>query len=58
MKHKVALLQENVPWGGIYNLRTIIESYTKWEEHNLYFIDYERAFDRVKQEQLLNVWKS
>ena len=36
---------------GIYNLRTIIEIYIKCGK-NIYlcFIDYEKAFDRVKRE--------
>ena len=45
---------------GVYNLRTIIERYVKCGK-NIYlsFIDYEKAFDRVKHERrLLNAWKT
>ena len=39
---------------GIYNLRTIIERYIKCGK-NIYlsFIDYEKAFDRVKLEKII-----
>ena len=39
---------------GIYNLRTIIERYIKCGK-NIYlcFIDYEKAFDRVKHAKLI-----
>ena len=39
---------------GMYNLRTIIERYVKYGK-NIYrcFIDYEKAFDRVKHEQII-----
>ena len=39
---------------GIYNLRTIIERYVKCEKNvHLCFIDYEKAFDRVKHEKII-----
>ena len=39
---------------GIYNLRTIIERYIKCGK-NIYlcFIDYEKAFDRVKHAKII-----
>ena len=39
---------------GIYNLRTIIERYIKYAK-NIYlcFIDYEKAFDRVKHAKII-----
>ena len=39
---------------GIYNLRTIIERYLKWGKNiSLCFIDYEKAFDRVKHVKII-----
>ena len=39
---------------GIYNIRTIIERYIKCGKNiSLCFIDYDKAFDRVKQAKII-----